>query len=182
MFLFDWLFGAKKEVAPTAQTPDATAPGTAAPSAAAMAPGTQIRHDPQLITTLKKDHQQLLGIFTAIVAARNAGNLSLAQTQLDRLRIGLMDHLLKENVRLYVYLEHFLKTDAVSHDLMHGFRHEMDDIGRAVVGFLDRYRQIGSHPELAAQFGSDLDAIGEALAARIRREEEILYPMYLPPN
>ncbi|MCK0510139.1 hemerythrin domain-containing protein [Aromatoleum buckelii] len=182
MFLFDWLFGAKKEVASTAKTPDATAPGTAAPSAAAMAPGTQIRHDPQLITTLKKDHQQLLGIFTAIVAARNAGNLSLAQTQLDRLRIGLMDHLLKENVRLYVYLEHFLKTDAVSHDLMHGFRHEMDDIGRAVVGFLDRYRQIGSHPELAAQFGSDLDAIGEALAARIRREEEILYPMYLPPN
>ncbi|NMG53518.1 hemerythrin domain-containing protein [Aromatoleum aromaticum] len=182
MFLFDWLFGAKKEVASTARIPGGTAPGAAAPRVAATAPGTQIRHDPQLITALEEDHQHLLGIFTAIVAARNAGNLSLAQTQLDRLRIGLMDHLLKENVRLYVYLEHFLKTDAVSHELMHGFRHEMDDIGRAVVDFLDRYRQIGTHPELAAQFGSDLDAIGEALAGRIRREEEILYPMYLPPN
>jgi hypothetical protein len=65
---------------------------------------------------------------------------------------------------------------------MHGFRHEMDDIGRAVVGFLEKYKEIGQHPELARPFSTDLAAIGEALVARIKREEEILYPMYSAPS
>lgn len=66
--------------------------------------------------------------------------------------------------------------------MMHGFRHEMDGIGRAVVGFLDKYQKIGSQPELAEQFATDLRGIGEALVARIKREEDLLYPMYSAPN
>lgn len=177
MFLFDMLFGRKKD-----QTPAAPAAATAGSKAQqASAPGTTIHYDPRLVEALKDDHSLLLDIYKAIDAARSEGNLMTVQTRLEQFRMMLQDHLLKENVRLYVYLEHILAGDATSHQLMHEFRHEMDGIGRIVVGFLTKYRQIGIHPELAADFNKDFAAIGEALVARIRREEDTLYPMYAPP-
>ncbi|RLJ67853.1 hemerythrin domain-containing protein [Sulfurisoma sediminicola] len=178
MFLFDKLFG-KKEAAPTTGLP-ATTPGAASARPQASAPGTGIRHDPRLIEALKEDHRLLLDIYTAIDAARRTEDLLSVQTRLGQFRMVLQDHLLKENVRLYVYLEHVLRGDSVSHELMHEFRHEMDGIGRVVVGFLSKYREIGIHPELAAEFATDFAAIGQALVARIRREEDTLYPMYAP--
>jgi iron-sulfur cluster repair protein YtfE (RIC family) len=177
MFFFDMLFG--KKAAPTPGFP-ASSPGVAAAKPQTAAPGTGIRHDPRLIEALKEDHRMLLDIYTAIDAARRAGDLLGVQTRLGQFRMVLQDHLLKENIRLYVYLEHVLQGDAVSHELMHEFRHEMDGIGRVVVSFLGKYRDIGVHPELAGEFAKDLAAIGEALVARIRREEDTLYPMYAP--
>lgn len=183
MFLFDLLFGNKKTAAPAAREPvivnvPAPAPGTKA----ANAPGTQINHDANLIASLKDDHQKLLRTFQAIGAASFAGEMLKVQGLLGQFQTMIMDHLLKENVRLYVYLEHLLANDPVSHQMMHGFRHEMDGIGRVVVSFLEKYKAIGEHPELGEAFATDLRGIGEALVARIKREEDILYPMYSPPN
>lgn len=185
MFLLDKLFGRIKGAAPAAVAAGDTsglapvgAPANPAPGAAA--PGTQIRHDPALISALMQDHVALLDIHSTIAAALDGGRLDVVQRRLEEFRIALMDHLLKENVRLYVYLEHFLRPDAVSHQLMREFRHEMDVIGRAVVDFLDKYKELGRHSELAGAFRKDLAAIGQALVSRIRREEDILYPMYLP--
>ncbi|MBU0752527.1 MAG: hemerythrin domain-containing protein [Gammaproteobacteria bacterium] len=177
MFLFDLLFGNKKH----APVPVAPSPTAAAPASVANAPGTTIHHDSRLVETLKEDHRLLIDIYNAIDAARRSDSLLTVQTRLEQFRMVLQDHLLKENVRLYVYLEHVLNGDPVSHQLMHDFRHEMDGIGRVVVGFLGKYRQIGIHPELAAEFATDFAAIGEALVGRIRREEDTLYPMYAPP-
>jgi iron-sulfur cluster repair protein YtfE (RIC family) len=129
-----------------------------------------------------EDHSLLLEIYTAIEDARKTGELMTVQTRLVQFRMVLMDHLLKENVRLYIYLEHMLANDPVAHGLIHEFRHEMDAIGKVVVGFLGKYKEIGIHPELEADFTRDLAAIGEALVARIRREEETLYPMYQAPG
>jgi regulator of sigma D len=178
MFLFDLLFGRKKE---STEAVPAPAPASA-PAHVSDAPGTAIHHDPHLIEHLMSDHQVLLDIFGAITEASKAGDLVEAQKQLEHFRSTIMDHLLKENVRLYIYLEHLLANDEVAHELMHGFRREMDAIGKVVVGFLGKYKAIGARPDLAAQFAHDLAAIGEALVARIRREEETLYPMYEAPG
>ncbi|AYH43052.1 hemerythrin domain-containing protein [Azoarcus sp. DN11] len=184
MFLLDKLFGRIRAAAPAAvaasDSPEASDHASAAPAPLGAAPGTQIRHDPALISTLKQDHAALLKIHSAIAAALDAGRFDAVRSRLDEFRSALMDHLLKENVRLYVYLEHFLRQDEVSHRLMREFRHEMDDIGRVVVDFLGKYKDLGHRPELARTFRQDFTAIGEALVNRIRREEEILYPMYLP--
>lgn len=181
MFLFDLLFGKKKESVPVAPAVAREAPAVRPAQAETSAPGTSIHHDVELIASLKSDHQRLLATFQNIAAASMAGNLPVVQNLLGQFQTMLMDHLLKENVRLYVYLEHLLKDDLVSHEMMHGFRHEMDAIGRVVVGFLSQYKDIGSRPELAGTFTTDLKGIGEALVARIKREEDILYPMYSPP-
>ncbi len=173
MFLLDFLFGkSESNDAQVQVNVDAQA------KQGACAPGTGIHHDPDLVEAFKEDHRLLLEIFGAIDAARRAGDLLTAQTRLEQFRMVLQDHLLKENVRLYVYLEHQLANDPSSHELMRGFRHEMDAIGKVVVGFLGKYKQIGIHPELATEFSADLAAIGQALAGRIKREEETLYPMY----
>ncbi|MDD5296364.1 MAG: hemerythrin domain-containing protein [Rhodocyclaceae bacterium] len=177
MFLFDLIFGRKKDSTTSAPVPTATS----AP-ADASAPGTRIHYDPSFIAALQEDHHILLEIFSGIEDARETGELLTVQTRLNQFRMVLMDHLLKENVRLYIYLEHMLANDPVSHELIHQFRHEMDTIGKVVVAFLGKYREIGIHPELAADFSRDLAAIGQALVARIRREEETLYPMYAPPG
>lgn len=176
MFLFDLLFGRKKESANPSPAP------AHGPAHTADAPGTTIHHDPHLIEHLMSDHQQLLGVFTAIAEAGKAGRLDEAQKQLENFRSLIMDHLLKENVRLYIYLEHLLAEDPVAHELMHGFRREMDGIGKVVVGFLGKYKELASHPEMASDFNRDLAGIGQALVARIRREEETLYPMYEAPG
>ena len=181
MFLFDLLFGKKDSAAP-ARAP-ATVNTPPAPEAkSGQAPGTYISHDADLILSLKEDHQKLLKTFQSISAASFAGELGKVQSLLGQFQTLIQDHLLKENVRLYVYLEHQLANDPVSHQMMHGFRHEMDGIGRVVVGFLEKYKTISQHPELAESFSTDLRGIGEALVARIKREEDILYPMYSAPH
>lgn len=180
MFLFDLLFG-KRKAAGEGEAPAGRDAAADAIQPGASAPGTTIHHDATLIASLKADHQRLLAVFQSIAAASLAGNLASVQAQLGQFQSLLMDHLLKENVRLYVYLEHLLHDDPVSREMMHGFRHEMDAIGRVVVGFLGRYKEIGSHPELATDFSVELKKIGEALVGRIKREEEVLYPMYAPP-
>lgn len=180
MFLFDLLFGNKKNAA-AATREAAVVPPVGAVETAASAPRTSIHHDPELISGLKADHGKLLRTFQSIAAASVAGEFKTVQDLLGQFQSMIQDHLLKENVRLYVYLEHQLENDPVSHQMMHGFRHEMDGIGRVVVSFLAKYRTISQHPELAASFPADLHGIGEALVARIKREEDVLYPMYSPP-
>lgn len=173
MFLFDLLFGKKRQAGDPAT-------GTQAPEPAANAPGTRIHHDPELIATLKADHELLLEVFTAIGAATQSGDLGEVQKRLGHFRTLLTDHLLKENVRLYIYLEHMLQQDAASHRQVREFRQEMDAIGKAVVAFLGKYKDIIHEPHLAASLAAELGAIGEVLVGRIRREEETLYPMYAP--
>lgn len=144
------------------------------------APGTHIAYSPELVSELKDDHQELLKLFGAISAAHARGDLEETCELLDRFRSALGEHLIKENVRFYIYLEHALKKDQSSYELVHQFRREMDDIGKAVMAFLKRYRNLASDPALAKSFGADLGEIGKVLGERIRSEETTLYSLYLP--
>jgi hypothetical protein len=179
--ILDFLFGKKKETEPPG--PAAASPAAASPPAPREpkpASGTHIQYHPELVPELKADHQLLLAIYGQIDAAYRAGNLAEATALLEKFRDAFMAHLLKENVRFYIYLEHALVGDPTSHALVHQFRHEMDKIGRTALAFLDKYRQFAGQPALAESFGADLTAIGKVLAQRIHNEEEALYPLYLP--
>lgn len=176
--MFGFLFGRKKEESSGVAAAPSEIPQKPAPQGAA--PGTHIPYSPGLIEELKDDHQMLLKIFGDIRAAHAAGNFSGVAPLLEKFRSALAGHLLKENVRFYIYLEHALEKDESSHALVHQFRHEMDGIGKAVLAFLDRYRNIGSDAALAVSFGADLASVGKVLVARISNEESTLYPLYLP--
>jgi len=177
--MFDRLFGRKIEEEKLALAPVprvAPQPG-AAP--AHTAPGTRISYHPGLVGELKNDHRQLLKVFGEISAAHQAGDLSRTSALLNNFKSALSAHLLKENVRLYIYLERALASDQGSHALVRQFRSEMDGIGKAVLDFLGRYRDIAVDPALAGSFGADLAAIGKVLVARVESEEDTLYPLYM---
>ncbi|MDQ3060608.1 MAG: hemerythrin domain-containing protein [Pseudomonadota bacterium] len=174
MFL-DFLFR-KKEL--KRQTPPA--PLAPIEEHHASAPGTHIGYNPDLVPHLHADHVMLAEIFTAIGAAFHANDLAATVRHMNHFRMAIQAHLLSENVRLYIYLEHALARDAASHALIHEFRHEMDGIGKAVLTFLGKYRDLDTQPNLAVSFGNDLAAVGKVLVERIEREESTLYPLYLP--
>lgn len=178
MFLLDLLFGKRNKERATVEPVAATAAPVAEPEA--MAPGTRIHYSAELVDKLKGDHRKLLELFLGVKAAGEAGDMAMAAARLEDFRAELQGHLLTENIRLYVYLEHALAHDADSHGLMRSFRHEMDEIGKAVVGFLSKYRELASNPVLATTFVPDLEAVGKVLVERIRREEDTLYPLYMP--
>lgn len=144
------------------------------------APGTHISYSPDLIEKLHAEHAALLTLFVSIQACVGAQDWSVAGHKLSEFRRALQAHLLTENVRLYVYLEHMLAGDKLSHDLMHDFRRDMAEIGKDVMMFLDKYRDLAVRPDLAASFPAELIAIGAILTERIQREEDTLYPLYTP--
>lgn len=148
-----------------------------------FAPGTQISYMAGLVPELKDEHRQLLDLFGQIVAAQKDKDVARIQAGLDSLKTALTGHLLKENVRLYVYLQKIFSADADNSVLVSGFRQEMDGIGRAVSAFIQKYIALKSWGDAEHQaFGTELHAIGQALGKRIASEEGSLYPLYAAPD
>ncbi|WP_127477826.1 hemerythrin domain-containing protein [Sulfurivermis fontis] len=169
MFDFFKKKGESKQDAPAAATPQYN-----------TAPGTEIRYHPELIDQLKSDHQALLGLYGEIKAAFDEGDYAAVSQKLDAFRSGLQSHLLTENVRLYIYLDRCLANDETNSELIRGFRREMDGIAKVAMNFLKKYEAIGVDKELAGAFAKDFATIGQVLGQRIQKEEQVLYPLYMP--
>ncbi len=146
-----------------------------------VVPGTQLHYDSNLVPNLVADHQVLLGIFGEIGVAMNQKNMVLVKQKLGELGDGLRGHLLKENIRFYVYLQHSLEADPDNAAIMHDFRKEMQHIGKAVADFLHKFTADGDWSEAMWQdFQQEVGGIGKVLVKRIQTEENVLYPLYLP--
>lgn len=144
------------------------------------APGTEIRYAPDLIDNLKGDHQALLGLYGEIQEAFDSKDYPTVSEKLETFKGALQSHLLTENVRLYIYLDRCLASDATNSELVRGFRREMDDIAKVAMKFINKYTEIGVDEDLAAHFAEDFATIGKVLGERINKEETVLYPLYLP--
>ncbi len=170
------LFKNKAAKQAEAQTPLSNSqPEPALPTA----PGTEIRYSPTLINELKNDHQQLLGAYMAIKTSFDQGNYSAVSQLLTEFRFGLHNHLLTENVRLYIYVGSMLSHDAPKAEMIRGFRTEMEGIGKTALRLLKKYEALNINAELADPFARDFAAIGSILTERIKKEESVLYPLYL---
>jgi hypothetical protein len=177
--MFEFLWKRKK---PATQD-EVRQPKQPAAAAGGMASGTQLHYDPGLVPSLVSDHQALLGIFGEIAAAMEQKNVTRTKDKLGEFGDALRGHLLKENVRFYVYLQHSLERDKENAAIMHEFRKEMQHIGKAVADFLHKYTAEGEWDEKMWQsFQQEVGGIGKVLTKRIQTEENILYPLYLPPQ
>ncbi|WP_197513154.1 hemerythrin domain-containing protein [Acidihalobacter aeolianus] len=139
-----------------------------------------IRFSSELVPRLKSDHQELLVIYQAIQKRFAEGDLGGTVSKLADFRYLLQDHLLTENVRFYLYLSQQFAEDETNSELIRGFRQEMDAIGRIVLRFLDRYEKMADDHGLANSFLQEFGEIGAVLTKRIKKEEQTLYPLYLP--
>ncbi len=146
------------------------------------APGTQIYYHPDLIEELMADHQALISLAGRIKQTYIDGVHTALPDMLKEFGNLLRSHLLKENIKLYVYLQHVLANDEENATLMHEFRSEMKDIGRKVSEFLRKYTHAEWNADLLSAFGNEFDGVLEVLGKRIKMEETVLYTLYLPPE
>lgn len=167
MGFFSWLFGKKKVQEPVVQQKK-------------TASGTNISYDPNLIQGLLSDHKALFEVFGKIVEYSQKEDYSHVADNLDKFKRMLQSHLIQENVKLYVYLEHALAENSGTVDIVRGFHREMDGIGRVLMGFFEKYKDVDRQESLRPAFKEDLDKIAAALTDRVGREESTLYPLYLP--
>ena len=145
----------------------------------AVAPGTNIRFNPKLTGQLTHEHQELLNLYIKANNALKAFDAIGIAEALQSMRDLLQNHLLTENVRIYVYLEHMFANDEVNCQLVRDFRREMDQISRTVMAFFNKYQDIGSGKYPLDQFAKEFQALGVELNRRIEQEEQTLYPLYL---
>jgi len=150
----------------------------AAPPVSRPRPESGIQFDSDLIQHLVSDHSHLLSQFTALLPLLRSGDSKSFKTRLQAFKTEFQGHIIKENVKFYVYLEQALSSDETNLELMRDFRREMNSISRAVVHFCNRFIDDSLSESAIARFAKESNEIGEALLRRIEREERDLYPLY----
>lgn len=147
----------------------------------AGAPRRTISFDPTLVNSLKKDHATLETLFQRIW---DEGYQKRDFRQLAHLltlfKSGFQAHLIKENVRFYVYLEQHLAEDIHTLQVVKDFRTDMNDIASAVMHFCKRYNHEAFSGQMLQSFERDYQKVGEALTRRSSLEENELYTLYEP--
>ena len=146
------------------------------------APNTSITYDPDLIASLMDDHQTLLMHYMRVEKKAKEQRFREVRAELSQFRALFHEHILLENVKLYVYLNRTITRDSEQCDLVREMRREMRHIGKAVNQFIERYDVWPWSITMEAHFISELEQIGSALVARIKTEEDQLYPLYDIPN
>ncbi|MEO8837596.1 MAG: hemerythrin domain-containing protein [Herbaspirillum sp.] len=190
--MFEWLKDkSKSDLLPPASAstapmvpvaPVRTAPPLPKARASTRPHKVGISYDADLIDVFTETHESLLALHGQARAAAIAQNWVLVANTLGKFRSVLMDHLLAESVRLYVYLKQSLKEEPDAQALMRRFAIEMHGIGAKVVEYLETLHDIAINPDHRASFIAQWDQIGETLTHRIEREEQTLYPLYQPMN
>lgn len=141
-----------------------------------------IEYDAELLPELRDDHEELLETYGQVSDLLGKGHFDEIPEALEVFKRRLEGHLLTENVRFYNYVEQQLTDDPVDMDLIRDFRQEMNGIARTVSAFLKKYISNGVGTWNFNAFRKEYRAIGEALQDRIQREEQDLYPLYVPPS
>ena len=172
------LFGAGNAAAPVhSQNPR---PAPVASSEARLQPGRSLTFDPDLVDSLKDDHQALVEIFQRIGATCGARDFTECTHALRKFKSRFTDHLIVENTRFYLYVKKAMEaSDPDSAGIARAFQQEMHQIAKVVTSFVDQY-SISEELLESGAFAQELQRIGGALAERIDREEKTLYPLYLP--
>ena len=132
----------------------------------------------ELVEDLMNDHRQLLAIYGDLVRANQAHDPVAFKAVLQPFKSLLISHLLKEAVRLYIYLRQKLRYDESTYRLVTGYKSEMDGISRVAMEFVDEYSAKTPKEIDFVLLAARLKEIGQVLGDRIRREEAELYPLY----
>lgn len=132
-----------------------------------------------LIDELVAEHKQLAVLQDKIEQNYHKGQRRQLIKNIQDLRNLIQSHILKENLRLYAYLQQNLVHHEDSYHIFSDFRREMDQISRPILRFLGRFNEISDMSDTAlAQFMLDLNNTLNSVHERMHREEAVLYPLY----
>lgn len=152
----------------------------AAPDFMHHSDNVSLKYDPDLIPQLKQEHNALLRLFGEIKQSHASNDFMALKRALQKFQMTLSLHLAMENSSFYSYLRMHLSKNSEQHNTMIAFWDDMQTTGQVVAQFLKKYNHADFTPEMQSSFGYELEAIGTALASRIKREEESLFGLYFP--
>jgi len=125
-----------------------------------------------LISILKKEHVDITG---ALDRTSKVGiGTKEGQSELFKAKNLLLNHLKKEDEKLYPILNEAAKNNEHLRRTLKSFAEDMDKISAAALSFFDKYATGGSGIEFAKDFGG----LYSKLSMRIRKEETILYDLF----
>lgn len=142
----------------------------------------QIQYDEKLIPQLKSDHAALLLMYSSVANKMSAGTWDAVPASLREMRMAMYGHLLTEGVKLYSYMRRSLAEEQNLLEVYRSYKKEMDGIGRVAFDFFDKYQGKDwlASADSRSSFKTEFDNLGKVLVDRITREENILYPLYMP--
>lgn len=138
----------------------------------------KINYKPELIDSLKNDHQKLFEIYGDLVNYASTNDFLKIPHKLNELKLALQGHVLVENVHFYVYVQEKHKNDLLNSEFIKDVRREMNTIAKVVVDFVKKYQMKQFNNEVKVGFLEELTGIGEALTQRVEMEESKLYTLY----
>ncbi len=126
----------------------------------------------ELVNELKNEHAVLVDVLGKVKAL--GIDKAEAQKLLMSAKGALIDHLTKEDQKLYPVLRKAAEKDSVLAATLNTFAKDMEAITETALAFFGKYERGGSDTEFSRDFAS----IHSALWNRIRKEESILYEAY----
>jgi hemerythrin-like domain-containing protein len=139
-----------------------------------------IAYYPNLIEDLEREHRELLSALSSMSKSVQIRNLKRFKEYLAVFKNLLVEHLLKEAVKLYIYLRQTLKAHPAESALVSRYKKEMDGLGVEVLRFIDHYLPKSATEIDVAALKAELVDVANLLKDRLSREETELYPLYLP--
>lgn len=125
-----------------------------------------------LIQDLKEDHIHILSI---LQLAKINGFATLETRELLRsARTTLLDHLRKEDLELYPLLHTAATRNPAILETLETFATDMAETTKVAIGFFKKWDQGSTDHDLSKEFG----LMQAKLLSRVRREEELLFPLY----
>jgi len=140
----------------------------------------RISYSPQLIPSLKHDHQNLVELYSKISILLHTQRYVEIEDILSSLKTEFNRHIMQENVSFYCYLEQQFADDSNHMETIRDYRKEMNGISHAFIKFIKKWQSDVITAQNAQAFREEYDAIGVVLAQRINSEENHLYPLYHP--
>ncbi len=125
-----------------------------------------------LVEELKKEHVNLietLKMVKALGVTSEEGNKTFQAA-----KQGLLEHLKKEDEKLYPVLNKAALQDEYLKQTLDLFAQDMDVVSKAVLAFFEKYSSGGSGIGFAKDFGR----ISATLVQRVSKEEHIIYKKY----
>ncbi len=125
-----------------------------------------------LIEGFKKDHSEIIDTLKEI---KELGVLSEeGQAKLKSAKESLLEHLKKEDERLYPVLWKEAEHNKKLKEILDVFAMDMENVSRVVMEFFDKYSEEVVDSAVTGAF----EELFAAFRNRIRNEEDILYEEY----
>jgi len=159
-----------------------SAPEASAGSDKGQAEGTEIAYNPRLIIELIGEHKHLMSQLLEVETAFSNGNIAETHKKLEAFNTSLGNHMLKKNIKLYIYMQYSMKHNNNSDVNIAEFKRGMTAASRHANSFIKNHENTLSKGRIKPSFGEELEAIIQEIATHTEHEKSGLFPYYLPPD